>query len=268
MLSVATILHDCFVHRWRAEERIARARAAQEARISSCLASPASTALMFHHREWQKQQHKLKVCCLKVPHRRARPVRPCRVLHRCLRTCVNQPRPCHFACAQPSSKRAGYKPRRLLSKLQKSRTRVPHSRSCNRSDNVFDCTCGYEGEGPPRSRGLQQLLAANPSSAPSTSSSSSADSNFLSQLQLTSEEHRQQVADEKELVEEGELARKLQQSARAALEQQRQADAVVEKERQKKEKEVARKKKKADYMAAKRQDSEFRQRERDKRRYG
>ena len=225
--------------------------------------SPASTALMFHHREWQKEQHKLKVCCLKVPHRRARPVRPCRVLHPCLRTCVNQPR-----CAQPSSKRAGYKPRRLLSKLQKSRTRVPHSRSCNRSDNVFDCTCGYEGEGPPRSRGLQQLLAANPSSAPSTSSSSSADSNFLSQLQLTSEEHRQQVADEKELVEEGELARKLQQSARAALEQQRQADAVVEKERQKKEKEVARKKKKADYMAAKRQDSEFRQRERDKRRYG
>ena len=138
---------------------------------------------MFHHREWQKEQHKLKVCCLKVPHRRARPVRPCRVLHPCLRT-------------------------------------------------------------------------------------SSADSNFLSQLQLTSEEHRQQVADEKELVEEGELARKLQQSARAPLEQQRQADVVVEKERQKKEKEVARKKKKADYMAAKRQDSEFRQRERDKRRYG
>ena len=137
MLSVATILHNCFVHRWRAEERIARARAAQEARISSCLTSPASTALMFHHREWQKEQHKLKVCCLKVPHRRARPVRPCRVLHPCLRTCVNQQRPCHCTCAQPSSKRAGYKPRRLLSKLQKSRTRVPHSRSCNRSDKVF-----------------------------------------------------------------------------------------------------------------------------------
>jgi hypothetical protein len=151
------------------------------------------------------------------------------------------------------------------------------SRRCNRSDNVFDCTCGYEGEGPPRSRGLQQVFAANSSSAPSTSNSSSApstsstssaDSNFLSQLQLTSEERRQQLADEKELVEEGELARKALQSARAALELQRQADAVVEKERQKKEKEVARKKKKADYMAAKRQDSEFRQRERDKRRYG
>jgi hypothetical protein len=186
--SLITSLHNCFVHRWRAKERIARARAAQEARFSLCLASSASTALIFHHREWQKEQHKLKVCCLKVPHRRARPVRPCRVLHPCLRTCVNQPRP--GTCAQPSSKRAGYKPRRLLSKLQKSLTRVPHSMGFNRSDNVFDCTCGYEGEGPPRSRGLQQLLAANPSSAPSTSSSSSADSNFLSQLQLTSEERR------------------------------------------------------------------------------
>ena len=84
--------HICFVHRWRAEERIARARAAQEACISSCLASSASTALMFDHRECQKEQHKLKVCCLKVPPRRARPMRPCRVLHPCLRTCANQPR--------------------------------------------------------------------------------------------------------------------------------------------------------------------------------
>ncbi len=53
------------------------------------------------------------------------------------------------------------------------------------------------------------------------------------------------MADEKELVEEGELARKAQQSAKAALEQQRQADAVVEKGRQKKGKLVARNKKKA-----------------------
>jgi hypothetical protein len=174
---------------------------------------------MLDHREWQQEQHKLKVCCLKVPHRRARPMRPCRVLHPCLRTCVNQPR--RGPCEQPSSKRAGYKPRRLLSKLQKS---LMLARRCNRSDNVFDCTCGCEGEGPPRSRGLQQVFAANSSSAPSTSSTSSADSNYLSQLQLTSEERRQQLADEKELVEEGELARKARQSARAALELQRQAD--------------------------------------------
>ncbi len=153
--SRVTRLHKCFVHRWRAEERIACARAGQEARISSCLASPASRALMFHHREWQKEQHKLKVCCLKVSHRRARPVRPCRVLHPCLRTCANQPRPCHFTCAQPSSKRAGHK-RRLLSKLQKSLTRVPHSRGCNRSDNVFDCTCGY-GRGASK---VQRVAAA------------------------------------------------------------------------------------------------------------
>ena len=217
------------LHRWRATERIARARAAHEARISSCLASSASTALMFDHRQWQKEQHKLEICCLKVPHRRARPMRVCRVLHPCPRTCVNQSSPCHRTCAQPTLKRAGYKPRPLLSKLQKSLMLATDSRRCRRFDKVFDCTCGYEGEGPPRSRGLQQVSAANSSSAPTTSSSSSADSNFLSRLQLTSEERRQQVADEKEQVAQGELVRKAQQSARAALEQQRQADAVVEK---------------------------------------
>ncbi len=83
-------------------------------------------------------------------------------------------------------------------------------------------------KGLQRSRRLQQLLAANLSLAPSTSSSS-ADSNFLSQLQLTSEERLQMVADKKEFLEEEELAHKAQQSIRAALEQQRQSDAVVEK---------------------------------------
>ena len=114
-----------------------------------------------------------------------------------------------------------------MSKPQKSLMLATFSRRCNRSDNVFDCTCGYEGEGPPRSRGLQQVFAANSSSAPSISSTSSADSNFLSQLQLTSEERRQQLADEKELVEEGELARKARQSGRAALELQTQKIRLV-----------------------------------------
>ncbi len=59
----------------------------------------------------------------------------------------------------------------------------------------------------------------------------------------------------KDLVAQGELVRKAQQSARAALEQQKQQDAVVEKEGQKKENLEARKKKRADYMKEKRQDS-------------